>query len=115
MSASIKVVLFTHKVLKNGYHPIYLRVIKDRKTKYITLGSCSLKMWDEKENMPKKKHPLYKELSILVEKKRLEAKKLLYDLDTHENAGGINFDKFLDSITDKLGNKESREGIHRIF
>ena len=37
------------------------------------------------------------------------------DLDTHENADGINFENFLDAITDKLGNKESRDGIARIF
>ena len=40
---------------------------------------------------------------------------MIAELDTHENASGINFDQFLDAITDKLGNKESREGIARIF
>ena len=40
---------------------------------------------------------------------------MIDDLDTHENAGGINFDQFLDAITDKLGNKETRQGIARIF
>ena len=40
---------------------------------------------------------------------------MIADLDTHENADGINFENFLDAITDKLGNKESREGIARIF
>ena len=40
---------------------------------------------------------------------------MIADLDTHENVGGINFDQFLDAITDKLGNKETRQGIHRIF
>ena len=40
---------------------------------------------------------------------------MIADLDTTENAQGINFDHFLDSITAKLGNKESKEGIARIF
>lgn len=40
---------------------------------------------------------------------------MIADLDTHENAGGINFEQFLDAITDKLGNKETRNGIQRIF
>ena len=40
---------------------------------------------------------------------------MIADLDTHENAGGINFDQFLDAITDKLGNKETKSGISRIF
>ena len=41
--------------------------------------------------------------------------KMIADLNTPENAAGINFDHFLDSITAKLGNKETKEGIGRIF
>src|SRR5258708_24789831 len=40
---------------------------------------------------------------------------MIADLDTNDNQGGINFDQFLDAITAKLGNKESKDGIARIF
>ena len=42
---------------------------------------------------------------------------LIADLDTPEAArnGGISFDDFVGAINDKLGDKESKEGIHRIF
>ena len=42
---------------------------------------------------------------------------LIADLDTVEAAknGGIDFDQFVDSINNKLGDKESKEGIRRIF
>ncbi len=40
---------------------------------------------------------------------------MIADLDTVENSGGINFDTFLDAITNRLGNKETKEGIYRIF
>ena len=40
---------------------------------------------------------------------------MIADLDTPENSQGINFDHFLDSITAKLGNKETKDGIARIF
>ena len=40
---------------------------------------------------------------------------MIADLDTVENQGGINFDTFLDAITARLGNKETKEGIYRIF
>lgn len=53
--------------------------------------------------------------SLGFEQKNPTIYNMIADLDTHENAGGINFDRFLDAITDKLGNKESREGIARIF
>ena len=40
---------------------------------------------------------------------------MIAELDNLENSGGINFEQFLNAITDKLGNKESRDGIYRIF
>ncbi len=42
---------------------------------------------------------------------------LIADLDTPEAAknGGIDFDNFVEAINDKLGDKESKEGIRRIF
>ena len=42
---------------------------------------------------------------------------LIADLDTPEAArnGGISFDDFVGAINDKLGDKESKEGIRRIF
>ena len=42
---------------------------------------------------------------------------LIADLDTPEAAknGGVNFDDFVGSINNKLGDKERKEGIHRIF
>ena len=53
--------------------------------------------------------------SLGFEKKNPTIYNMIADLDTHENADGINFENFLDAITDKLGNKETREGISRIF
>ncbi len=42
---------------------------------------------------------------------------LIADLDTPENAkkGGIDFDSFVEAINNKLGDKETKEGIERIF
>ena len=42
---------------------------------------------------------------------------LIADLDTPESEknGGISFEDFVDAINDKLGDKESKEGIRRIF
>ncbi|MCQ2816752.1 MAG: EF-hand domain-containing protein [archaeon] len=42
---------------------------------------------------------------------------LIADLDTPEaeKNGGISFDTFIDAINSKLGDKESKEGIRRIF
>ncbi|MCG3165036.1 MAG: Tyrosine recombinase XerC [Bacteroidia bacterium] len=79
---SIKVILFKHNKLKNGEHPIYLRIIKDRKVRYMKIGrSCPVSLWDEKNNLPKKKHPFYKELLVVIGDKKSEAERLYYHLE----------------------------------
>lgn len=80
--ASATIVLFKSKTLKNGEHPIMVRIIKDRQTKYLAVGhSCSQELWDMKKEMPKRKHPLFTELSILIEAKKSEANKVLLNIE----------------------------------
>jgi integrase len=83
MNTSIKVVLYTSKILSNGEHPVMLRVTKNRKSKYISTGfKCSQEMWDEKNNLPKKKHPLHTEAKVLIAQKIIEAEKLVMELES---------------------------------
>ena len=61
-----------------------------------------------------------KELKAAMQSLGFESKNptiyaMIADLDTPENSNGINFDNFLDNITAKLGNKETKDGIARIF
>ena len=72
---SVKAILYTHKTLKNGEHPIIIQILKDRKRKTISLGhSCSKNLWDFKDGLPVKKHPNFKDLELLIEKKKTEAR-----------------------------------------
>lgn len=85
MNTSIKVLLYTSKTLSNGEHPIMLRVTKDRKSKYISVGySCAADIWDDKENLPNKKHPHFKQIKILIGKKKLDAERLVLDLENED-------------------------------
>jgi site-specific recombinase XerD len=80
--ASAKILLFTHKKLNDGTYPIVIQVIKDRKRKLISLGHSSTKdQWDEENNRSNKKHPNYKDLNLLLQKKIYEANKVIIDLD----------------------------------
>jgi integrase/recombinase XerD len=80
--ASAKVVLFTSKTLKNGEHPIMLRVIHDRKTKYVNLNvNCHPDQWDEAKEIPKRKHPLFHEVSVLMSQRLNECKSIILDLE----------------------------------
>lgn len=108
--ASVKVLLITWKVLKNGENPILLRVIKDRKQKYVSTGkSCSPNLWDEAKGLPKKKHPLYTELCVLINKKILEANKLIMSLETEDQ----NFSA--PELQHKLKKKSSNKTIFAYF
>ncbi len=70
--ASVKVSLYTHKILKDGSHPILVSVIKDRKRKTISIGySASPHEWNEKQNLPNNKHPNQSDLIKLI--KRVKA------------------------------------------
>ncbi|MBL0136838.1 MAG: phage integrase SAM-like domain-containing protein [Chitinophagaceae bacterium] len=82
MNTSIKAILYTSKKLSNGEYPVMLRIIKNRKPKYLSTGiSCSKELWDEKANIPKKSYPLYSQAKMLIGKKMLEAQKMVYDLE----------------------------------
>lgn len=75
---SIKVLLYKSKKLANGEHPVMIRYIKDRKPNYISIGkSCSTELWDDAKELPKKSHPLFKELTILIGSKKLQAEKFI--------------------------------------
>ncbi|NQU80901.1 MAG: hypothetical protein HQ543_05230 [Bacteroidetes bacterium] len=105
--ASIKLLLFTHKKLKNGTHPLVLQVIKDRKRKLISLGfSATAEQWDEEENLPNKKHPNYKELRLFVKNKSFKADKVLLDLENEDRHFTI------DELVDKITNKDK---IHSFY
>ena len=81
-TASIKPILYIHKTLSNGKHPIILQVIKDRKVKKISLGySASKNEWDFKNNKPAKKYPYKIELEAVIKKKEAAFTKQAMTLD----------------------------------
>ena len=56
MSTTVNVVCYKSKVLKNNESPLMIRVCKDRKMKYQSLGISILpKYWDFKANKPTSK------------------------------------------------------------
>ncbi len=58
MNASISVICYKYKTLKNGECALMLRIIKNRKSKYQSLGlSISPQFWDFEKNQPKHNCP----------------------------------------------------------
>lgn len=85
MNLTIKVVLNTQKTYANDEHPIRIRITKDRKTNYISLGlKCSEKLWDHSTGLPKRKHPLYLEYSLAIRKKVADIEKQILQAEIEE-------------------------------
>ena len=84
--ASIKLILARHKKKSNGLIPIAIRIIKDRKPKYIwTQQYVQENEWDEINSKVKKSHPNSVRLNNFLIKKLSEANDLVLNLET-ENA-----------------------------
>jgi site-specific recombinase XerD len=80
--SSIKIILRKNKVDKSGEAPLYLRLIKDRKTKFISL---SLKIqpneWDEDKQKVKKNNSNSTRLNAFISQKVADARGEVADLE----------------------------------
>lgn len=58
MNATVNVLLFKSKTLADGSHPLMIRICKDNKKKYRSLGvSLQSQFWDFEKNKPKRNCP----------------------------------------------------------
>ena len=58
MVTTINVLCYRSKTLKNGEHPIMVRICKDGKKKYVSVGiSVKAKYWNFDKNEPKPNCP----------------------------------------------------------
>lgn len=81
--ASVKIVLRKNKIDKAGNAPLYLRVIKDRKTKFISLGiKIKPNEWDEAKQTVKKNYSNSTRLNKYLSQKVADAQGQIADLET---------------------------------
>lgn len=70
MATTVNVVCYKSKVLKNNESPLMIRVCKDRKRKYISIGlSINPIYWDFTKNAPKPQCPNKEALTTLITQK----------------------------------------------
>ena len=71
LNAIISVICYKSKTLANGENPLMLRICKDGKKTYKSLGiSVNAKYWSFSKNMPKPNCPdRHKLIKILISKK----------------------------------------------
>ncbi|MBD5358187.1 MAG: site-specific integrase [Bacteroides sp.] len=67
MATTVKVVCYKSKILSNNESPLMLRVTKDRKLRYISLGiSVNPEHWDFSKNQPKAECPNREYIELLM-------------------------------------------------
>ena len=86
-SIFITAVCYKSKTLKDGTNPIMLRICKDRKKKYISLGiSVSAKFWDFKRQKPKSSCPNKDNIERLIDLKTREYKNLAIEMSANSKS-----------------------------
>lgn len=81
--ATTKIIFKKEKATSDGKVPLYLRIIKDRKVKFISLGySIEPEYWNEKDRVIRKSHPNAKWLNNFLAKKISDAQKVSLELET---------------------------------
>ena len=87
VSATVTVICYKWKTLANGENPLMLRVTKDRKTKYQSLGiSVNPKHWNFKKNELKPKCPNYEQIQKIILDKKVEVQKKMLDMRAEQKA-----------------------------
>ena len=67
MKATVNVLCYKSKTLKNGEHPLMVCVCKNRKRRYISLGvSVKPQFWDFEKSKPKRNCPNREQLNKLI-------------------------------------------------
>ena len=104
MSATIKVICYKSKKLSNDEYPLMLRVTKDRKRKYVSLGvSVQLKYWDSDKDAPKPNCPNKDLILNIIDKKTMEYRKQLLEFQNIEK--DFSAQKLVDTVNKPLRRK----------
>lgn len=85
MNATISVVCYKSKTLSNGEHPLMLRICKDGKKKYQSLGvSVKANLWDFTKERPKPNCPNKEYILKLILDKQAEFQQRILELNTEQ-------------------------------
>jgi len=110
MNATIEVICYKWKKVKNDEHPLMLRVTKDRKRKYVSLGiSVNPDHWDFQKNKPKVNCPNKDLILNIIDKKTMEYRKQLLEFQNIEK--DFSAQKLVDTVNKPL----KRKNVETVF
>ena len=85
MNATVNVICYKSKTLKNGEHPLMIRVCKDNKVKYKSIGlSVKLEYWDFRKNRPRVGCPNKELILKIILEKETEYQKQILELKSED-------------------------------
>ena len=81
--ATVKVLLRMNKLNEKGLAPLYLRITKDRKAKFLSIG-IYLKptQWNEETVKVKKSHPNSTRMNALIAQRVADAEGVAVEMET---------------------------------
>ena len=83
MKGTINILCYRSKTLANGEHPLVIRVCKDNKRKFQSLGvSINPKFWDFEKNRPKPNCPNKELILKIILKKEAEYQKQILEFQS---------------------------------
>jgi len=84
--STVKIILKKDKINKKGEVPLYIRIIKDRKAKFISLGiKIMQKDWNYNQSKVRKSHPNSQRMNNFIAHKIAEAEGIVLDMETKSN------------------------------
>ena len=110
MRATIEVICYKWKKLKNDEHPLMLRVTKDGKRKYVSLGiSVNPDYWDFEKNKPKVMCPNKDLILNIIDRKTMEYRKQLLEFQNIEK------DFSAQKLVDTVNKPYKRKSVEAVF
>ena len=87
MNATVNVLCYKSKTLSNGEHPLMIRVCKDGKKKYVSLGiSVKPQYWDFEKNRPKRNCPNKEQINTLIKEQEQKYSEQILDFSSRNKS-----------------------------
>ena len=110
MKASVEVICYMVRPMKNGEYPLMLRITKSRKRKYVSMGmSVDPKFWDFDKNKPKRNCPNRMAIEKLIATKETEYNNLIIDMTAERK------DYTPQSLAQSLENKQQSRTVEEVY
>ena len=110
MATTVNVLCYKSKTLGNGEHPLMIRICKDGKKKYVSLGvSVKTEHWNFEKNVPKSNCPNREHINILIANKKKEYETEIAKLKSEDKLFIAN------SLSDQISNSVKPKTVEEAF